>query len=376
MHRHGGRVVVITGKYEPNARLHLEHLGLAGRRGRRLAVGPAEGRGAARARRQRVRRRPRRGHGRRPRRGSDRRSACRPGRSRPTSCGRPAPTSSSRTCATSRRGSTSTCCDVRLAALEARLRELGSVLVAFSGGADSAFLLAAAVRALGADRRGRGDGGQRQPARHRARRRRALRGRPRRTPPDAGDRRDRAARATGPTPATGATSARPSCSTSWRRSPASTAWPRSRPAPTPTTPWPGSGPASGRPPSAHAVTPLLDAGLTKAQVRAASRAWGLPTWDKPAAACLSSRVAFGIEITPARLARVERAEAGVRAALAAAGIEVDERPGARPRRDGPAGGRPGAGRGRRGLAARWPTPCARRASPTSRSTRAGSGPAR
>jgi uncharacterized protein len=61
-----------------------------------------------------------------------------------------------------------------------------------------------------------------------------------------------------------------------------------------------------------AVTPLLDAGLTKAQVRAASRAWGLPTWDKPAAACLSSRIAYGIEITPTRLERVERAEAAVR----------------------------------------------------------------
>ncbi len=70
-----------------------------------------------------------------------------------------------------------------------------------------------------------------------------------------------------------------------------------------------------------AVTPLLDAGLTKAQVRAASRDWGLRTWDKPAAACLSSRVAFGLEISPARLARVEHAEAAVRAALAAEGLE-------------------------------------------------------
>ncbi|MGI9157421.1 MAG: hydrolase, partial [Marmoricola sp.] len=64
-----------------------------------------------------------------------------------------------------------------------------------------------------------------------------------------------------------------------------------------------------------AVTPLLDAGLTKAQVRAVSRAWDLPTWDKPAAACLSSRIAYGIEITPSRLARVERAEAEVRQLL-------------------------------------------------------------
>ena len=71
-----------------------------------------------------------------------------------------------------------------------------------------------------------------------------------------------------------------------------------------------------------AVTPLLDAGLTKAQVRAASRAWDLPTWDKPAAACLSSRVAYGIEITPSRLARVERAEADLREALVDAGHAV------------------------------------------------------
>ena len=69
-----------------------------------------------------------------------------------------------------------------------------------------------------------------------------------------------------------------------------------------------------------AVAPLRDAGLTKAQVREASRRWGLPTWDKPAAACLSSRVAYGVEVTPHRLARVERAEAAVRAVLAADGL--------------------------------------------------------
>ncbi|HEX8001984.1 MAG TPA: ATP-dependent sacrificial sulfur transferase LarE [Mycobacteriales bacterium] len=71
-----------------------------------------------------------------------------------------------------------------------------------------------------------------------------------------------------------------------------------------------------------ARTPLLDAGLTKAEVREASRAWGLPTWDKPAAACLASRVAYGIAITPRRLARVERAEADARAWLAEHGIGV------------------------------------------------------
>jgi uncharacterized protein len=72
-----------------------------------------------------------------------------------------------------------------------------------------------------------------------------------------------------------------------------------------------------------AITPLADAGLTKADVRAASRAWGLPTWDKPQAACLSSRIAYGLEVTPARLARVERAELAARTALAAAGIAVE-----------------------------------------------------
>ena len=62
-----------------------------------------------------------------------------------------------------------------------------------------------------------------------------------------------------------------------------------------------------------ALTPLADAGLAKAEVRELSARWGLPTWDKPAAACLASRIAYGIEVTPARLARVEQAEARVRA---------------------------------------------------------------
>ncbi|CAN5893120.1 ATP-dependent sacrificial sulfur transferase LarE [soil metagenome] len=71
-----------------------------------------------------------------------------------------------------------------------------------------------------------------------------------------------------------------------------------------------------------AVTPLRDAGLTKAQVRAASRRWGLTTWDKPAAACLSSRIAYGVQVSRERLERVERAETGLRGALVAAGIAV------------------------------------------------------
>ncbi len=73
---------------------------------------------------------------------------------------------------------------------------------------------------------------------------------------------------------------------------------------------------------AGAVTPLRDAGLTKAQVRAASRSWGLSTADKPAAACLSSRIAYGVPISAARLRRVERAEHDLRAAMLAEGLPV------------------------------------------------------
>lgn len=68
--------------------------------------------------------------------------------------------------------------------------------------------------------------------------------------------------------------------------------------------------------------PLAESGLTKGQVRAVSRLWGLATADKPAAACLSSRIAHGLRITPARLARVDAAEAGVRRLAAAAGVVV------------------------------------------------------
>jgi uncharacterized protein len=63
-----------------------------------------------------------------------------------------------------------------------------------------------------------------------------------------------------------------------------------------------------------AVFPLVDAGLTKAAVRAVSRELGLVTADKPAAACLSSRVAYADPVTPDLLSRIERAEDGLHAA--------------------------------------------------------------
>jgi uncharacterized protein len=63
---------------------------------------------------------------------------------------------------------------------------------------------------------------------------------------------------------------------------------------------------------AGAMFPLVTAGLAKADVRAASRQLGLRTWDKPAAACLASRVPYGTEVSVAVLSRVERAEAVLR----------------------------------------------------------------
>ena len=63
----------------------------------------------------------------------------------------------------------------------------------------------------------------------------------------------------------------------------------------------------------HGVrSPLAELGWSKSAIRAASRALGLPTWDAPAAPCLSSRVVYGLEITPERLRQVEAAEAFLR----------------------------------------------------------------
>ena len=211
--------------------------------------------------------------------------------------------------------------DRRLTALEAQLRELGSVLVAFSGGADSAFLLAAAVRTLGAgsvaaatavspslpeaERRDAAAFAATLGVRHEfvdthEMDREGYRA-------NAGDRcyfckaelveqvRPVADRlglrhvATGTNADDAVAGFRPGIRAAFERG---------------------------------AVTPLQAAGLTKPQIRDISRDWGLITSDKPAAACLSSRIAYGISITPQRLARVEAAEATLRTHLAAAGVPV------------------------------------------------------
>lgn len=64
----------------------------------------------------------------------------------------------------------------------------------------------------------------------------------------------------------------------------------------------------------HGVAaPLLEAGLTKAEIRELARAAGLRIWDKPASACLSSRVEYGRQVTPEVLAIVEQGEDALRA---------------------------------------------------------------
>ena len=209
--------------------------------------------------------------------------------------------------------------EARLDSLAADLHDRGSVLVAYSGGADSAFLLAAAVRALGADRVAAATGyshslplAERDPARDFA----ASLGVEVLTPATheierEGYRSNGADRcyfckaelldvltplAAGRGLAHVATGTNADDAVAGFR--------------------PGIRAADER----GAIAPLRDAGLTKAQVREASRRWGLPTWDKPAAACLSSRVAYGVEVTPYRLGRVERAETAARALLADSGL--------------------------------------------------------
>ncbi|MFI5093774.1 MAG: ATP-dependent sacrificial sulfur transferase LarE [Candidatus Acidiferrum sp.] len=60
------------------------------------------------------------------------------------------------------------------------------------------------------------------------------------------------------------------------------------------------------------LAPLLDAGLHKTEIRELSRRAGLPTWDRPASACLASRLPYGTEVTTERLSLIERGEAALR----------------------------------------------------------------
>jgi pyridinium-3,5-biscarboxylic acid mononucleotide sulfurtransferase len=317
---HGGRVVVVTAKYEPFARLHLDHLGVTvdevvgscwaeekgdalRRRGASVYVGDHVGdvMGARRAGALSV--------------------------AVPTG---PVPAEELRAA-----GADVVLPDLtefpgwfdehllerRVAALTDRLAELGSVVVAFSGGADSAFLLAAAVRTLGPRRvlaatavspslpaeelRQAADLAARLGVRHVT---------PRTDEMSRSGYRDNggdrcyfckaelldvlrvAARDGGFAYVVTGTNA-DDVAAGFR---------------------PGIRAAAQR----GAVTPLSEVGLTKAQIRRLSRRWELPSWDKPAAACLSSRIAYGIQITTQRLARVEQAESALRSMLAEDGVAV------------------------------------------------------
>ena len=60
--------------------------------------------------------------------------------------------------------------------------------------------------------------------------------------------------------------------------------------------------------AARVISPLDEADLSKAEIRALSRRAGLPTWDEPASACLSSRIPYHTEVSPEKLRTIERAE--------------------------------------------------------------------
>ncbi len=83
-------------------------------------------------------------------------------------------------------------------------------------------------------------------------------------------------------------------------------------------------------------SPLVECGLNKADVRAVAQHWGLPVWDKPAAPCLASRIAYGVEVTPERLGRIEQAETYLRS-LGLREVRVRLHPGELARIEVPAG---------------------------------------
>ena len=70
------------------------------------------------------------------------------------------------------------------------------------------------------------------------------------------------------------------------------------------------------------ASPLADVGMTKAEIRERSRVRGMPTWAQPASPCLSSRIPYGIAVTPERLRRIERAEGALRALGIAGDLRV------------------------------------------------------
>ena len=226
-------------------------------------------------------------------------------------------------------------------ALERTLSSLGSVVVAYSGGIDSAYLACVAHRTLGdaPGRHRRQPELSRAPSEHRG--------------SDCPAASASATRSSGPTSSSGpntvrirptaATTASTSSTRTSHASP-SAATPSSSTATMPTIAA-TIGPA-GRPRSEFGVrSPLDEVNLAKDEIRELSRRAGLTNWNEPASACLSSRIPYHTEVTDEKLRTIERAEG----ALRDAGVPDLSR--APPRRSRP-------GRDRRGT--RWPAPWSRR----------------
>ena len=208
----------------------------------------------------------------------------------------------------------------KVAQLDAQLKSLGSVLVAFSGGADSAFVLAAAVRALGKDSVLAATAvSPALPAAELADAAQFAQGLGVRHMTPRTDELSRPAYvANGPDRCFHCKSELLDVLTPLARSEGLAVVVTGTNADDLGDFRPGIRAAA----RAGARTPLADTGFSKDDVRAVSRQWGLDTHDKPAAACLSSRVAYGISISSARLGRIEHAEAALRTAMHRAGLPV------------------------------------------------------
>lgn len=201
----------------------------------------------------------------------------------------------------------------KLARLEALLRQYRSTVVCFSGGLDSAFVLAAATRALGSEALGLTAVSPSLPARERedaARIARAL-GARHETIESGELARDEYAR-NGPDRCFHCKSELYELAERVRRKRGFAVVVNGTNLDDLGDYRPGLEAAK----NAGARSPLVEAGFTKAEVRDAARLWNLDVWDKPAAACLSSRIPYGVRVTRERLAQVESVEA----ALADAGF--------------------------------------------------------
>ncbi len=199
----------------------------------------------------------------------------------------------------------------QLDSLRGILRDLGSVLVCYSGGIDSAFVLAVAHAELGERAIGM-TASQPEPIRRRKRRRRAHCPKTRRGSPLRRFTRTRATLAyvqNGPDRCFHCKSELYDIAEAKRRE------------------WQLAVVVNGtnrddlgdyRPgleaaKNAGARSPLVEAGMTKSDVRAAAQAIGMDVWDKPAAACLSSRIPYGTSVTTERLAQIGGLEAELKA---------------------------------------------------------------